>query len=79
MSGVEVLSEQDGARTLRAGLVQGAGGQEALKSAFLTGLDVRRFQIKEPTLHDAFIALTGDHPDEDQSVARDGVKVEAAR
>ncbi|HEY1072937.1 ABC transporter ATP-binding protein [Brevundimonas sp.] len=83
VSGVEVLSDHDGARTLRAGLAQGAGGQEALKSAFLTGLDVRRFQIKEPTLHDAFIALTGDHPDEDQSVARDGardaLKAEAAR
>ena len=83
VSGVEILAEQDGARTLRAGLAQGAGGQEALKSAFLTGLDVRRFQIKEPTLHDAFIALTGDHPDEDQSVARDGardaLKAEAAR
>ena len=79
VTGVELLSEQDGARTLRAGLAQGAGGQEALKSAFLTGLDVRRFQIKEPTLHDAFIALTGDHPDEDQSVARDAAKAEAAR
>lgn len=83
VSGVEVLNDHGGARTLRAGLAQGAGGQEALKSAFLTGLDVRRFQIKEPTLHDAFIALTGDHPDEDQSVARDaardGLKAEAAR
>ena len=83
MSGVEVLNEYDGVRTLRAGLAQGAGGQEALKSAFLTGLDVRRFQIKEPTLHDAFIALTGDHPDDDQSVARDvahdALKAEAAR
>ena len=83
VSGVEVLVDHDGARTLRAGLVQGAGGQEALKSAFLTGMDVRRFQIKEPTLHDAFIALTGDHPDDDQSVARDGardaLKAEAAR
>ena len=83
VSGVEVLTDHDGARTLRAGLAQGAGGQEALKSAFLTGLDVRRFQIKEPTLHDAFIALTGDHPDDDQSVARDGardaLKAEAAR
>ncbi|WP_292033079.1 MULTISPECIES: ABC transporter ATP-binding protein [unclassified Brevundimonas] len=79
VSGVEVLTEQDGARTLRAGLAPGAGGQEALKSAFLSGLDVRRFQIKEPTLHDAFIALTGDHPDEDQSVARDAVKAEVAR
>ena len=79
VSGVEVLVDHDGARTLRAGLVQGAGGQEALKSAFLTGMDVRRFQIKEPTLHDAFIALTGDHPDEDQSVSRDALKAEAAR
>jgi len=79
VSGVEVLNDHDGARTLRAGLAQGAGGQEALKSAFLTGLDVRRFQIKEPTLHDAFIALTGDHPDEDQSVSRDALKAEAAR
>jgi len=79
VSSVEVLNDHDGARTLRAGLAQGAGGQEALKSAFLTGLDVRRFQIKEPTLHDAFIALTGDHPDEDQSVSRDALKAEAAR
>lgn len=83
VSGVEVLNDHGGARTLRAGLAQGAGGQEALKSAFLTGLDVRRFQIKEPTLHDAFIALTGDHPDDDQSVARDAARnllqAEAAR
>lgn len=79
VSGVEVLHDHDGAGTIRAGLAQGAGGQEALKSAFLSGLDVRRFQIKEPTLHDAFIALTGDHPDEDQSVARDGHKAEVVR
>ena len=83
VSGVEVLNDHGGALTLRAGLVQGAGGQEALKAAFLSGLDVRRFQMKEPTLHDAFIALTGDHPDEDQTVARDGardaLKTEAAR
>ena len=64
VSGVEVLHDHDGARTLRAGLVQGAGGQEALKSAFLTGLDVRRFELRQPTLHDAFIGLTGDHPDQ---------------
>ena len=79
VTSVEVLHDHEGARTLRAGLAQGAGGQEALKSAFLTGLDVRRFQSKEPTLHDAFIALTGDHPDEDQSVSRDALKAEAAR
>ena len=66
-------------KPLTTELLAPAGGQEALKSAFLTGLDVRRFQIKEPTLHDAFIALTGDHPDEDQTVARETLKAEAAR
>lgn len=78
VTGVELLVEADGVRTLRAGLAQGAGGQDALKAAFLTGLDVRRFQMKEPTLHDAFIDLTGDHPDEDQTVAR-ATEMEAAR
>ena len=70
VTGVEVISEQDGVRVLKAALAQGAAGQDALKAAFLTGLDVRRFELKEPTLHDAFIDLTGDHPDQDQSVAR---------
>ena len=60
--------EQDGVRVLKAALGQGGRGQEALKAAFLGGLDVRRFELREPTLHDAFISLTGDHPDIDQSV-----------
>ncbi len=70
VTGVDVVSEQDGVRVLKAALAEGAAGQDALKAAFLTGLDVRRFELKEPTLHDAFIDLTGDHPDQDQSVAR---------
>eukprot|EP01036_Dinobryon_divergens_P045515 gene45515-60820_t len=37
---------------------------------FLGGLDVRRFELREPTLHDAFIGLTGDDPDQDQTVRR---------
>lgn len=68
VSGVEVVSEQDGVRVLKAALGQGGRGQEALKAAFLGGLDVRRFELREPTLHDAFISLTGDNPDIDQSV-----------
>ena len=68
VSGVEVVSEQDGVRVLKAALGQGGRGQEALKAAFLGGLDVRRFELREPSLHDAFISLTGDHPDIDQSV-----------
>lgn len=70
VSGVEVAAEAEGSRTLRAALAAGAGGQEALKAAFLTGLDVRRFELREPSLHDAFINLTGDDPNRDQSVAR---------
>ena len=64
VAGVETLSDQDGVRRLKIALAPGAGGQETLKAAFLNGLDVRGFALKEPTLHDAFIGLTGDHPDQ---------------
>lgn len=74
VAGVETVGRTDGVNALRATLNPGAGGQEALKAAFLGGLDVRGFSLKEPTLHDAFIALTGDNPDQDQSVARETAK-----
>jgi len=77
VSGVEVASEVDGVRIIRAALAAGGRGQDALKAAFLNGLDVRRFELREPTLHDAFIGLTGDNPDQDQSVKVAGM--EAAR
>ena len=69
VTGVEVMRDDAGVRTLKAALAPGAGGQAALKAAFLGGLDVRRFDLREPTLHDAFIGLTGDHPDQDQRTA----------
>jgi ABC-2 type transport system ATP-binding protein len=78
VSGIETLAEDGAVSTLRVGLTPGAEAQSALRAAFLGGLDVRRFQMKEPTLHDAFIALTGDHPDEDQSVDKADT-MEAAR
>lgn len=34
-------------------------GQDALKAAFARDLSLRRFELKEPSLHDAFIVLTG--------------------
>jgi ABC-2 type transport system ATP-binding protein len=77
VTGVEVVSDFGGLRVLKAALGQGGQGQEALKAAFLGGLDVRRFELREPSLHDAFISLTGDHPDIDQSVKVQGT--EAAR
>jgi ABC-2 type transport system ATP-binding protein len=79
VTGVEVVSDQGGVRVLKGALASGAGGQDALKTAFISGLDVRRFELKEPTLHDAFIDLTGDHPDQDQSVARPAAKSEASQ
>jgi ABC-2 type transport system ATP-binding protein len=58
---VEVSTVADqGTVHLSATLKPGANGQEALRAAFSQGLDLRRFELKEPTLHDAFIALTGD-------------------
>lgn len=56
------LAGQDGTDLvqLSATLKPGANGQEALRAAFSQGLDLRCFELKEPTLHDAFIALTGD-------------------
>ena len=65
---VDTISDVDGVRVLKAQLSPGGGGQDALKAAFLGGLDVRRFELREPSLHDAFIDLTGDNPDQDQSV-----------
>ena len=64
VASVETVSEHGDARRLKIGLKAGAGGQDTLKAAFLNGLDVRGFALKEPTLHDAFIGLTGDHPDQ---------------
>lgn len=44
-------------------LEAGRSAHEALKAAFLKGLDVRRFEAREPSLHDAFIVLTGGEPE----------------
>ena len=44
----------------RADLAPGARGQEVLRAAFAARLDVAGFEIKEPSLHDAVIVLTGD-------------------
>jgi ABC-2 type transport system ATP-binding protein len=59
---VTPLADQDGTHQVQllATLKTSANGQEALRAAFGQGLDLRRFELKEPTLHDAFIALTGD-------------------
>lgn len=43
----------------RCQLEKGQTAQPALKAAFLKGLDIQRFEAREPSLHEAFIVLTG--------------------
>ena len=40
-------------------LPEAGDGDDALKAAFARDLSLRRFELKEPSLHDAFIVLTG--------------------
>lgn len=56
---VVVETGETGASRYTAALSRGAAGQDALKAAFAAGLDISRFEMREPTLHDAFITLTG--------------------
>jgi len=42
-----------------AALRRGASAQDALREAFAKGLDILRFELREPHLHDAFLVLTG--------------------
>lgn len=78
VTGVETISTEGEVSVLKAAMAPNARGQEALKAAFLGGLDVRRFELREPSLHDAFIHLTGDSPDQDQAVTP-ATLTEAAR
>jgi ABC-2 type transport system ATP-binding protein len=55
----EALEEEPGAFRHRAVLQRGAAAPDAIRAAFDRDLDLRRFEVKEPTLHDAFIVLTG--------------------
>ena len=63
LPGVErVTSERSDSGGWRhvADLSKGASANVAVKEAFLRGLDVTRFESREPGLHDAFIVLTQD-------------------
>jgi ABC-2 type transport system ATP-binding protein len=49
----------DGAIRATAVLRNGVPTQETLRMIFAKGLEISRFETREPTLHDAFIVLTG--------------------
>ncbi len=59
VAGVHSETLDDGGVRYTAALGKGAAGQDALREAFARGLDIVRFEMREPSLHDAFIALTG--------------------
>jgi ABC-2 type transport system ATP-binding protein len=49
---------EGGGVRLAANLLPGAPAQETVRQAFARGLDISRFEVREPTLHDAFIVIT---------------------
>ena len=57
LPGVEAVRADCGGFSAR--LARDASAQTTLRAAFERGLDIQRFEVKEPTLHDAFIVLTG--------------------
>ena len=60
VSGIESVEALAGAeQRITAILAPGAEAQGALKTAFARDLDLTRFELREPSLHDAFIVLTG--------------------
>jgi ABC-2 type transport system ATP-binding protein len=68
IAGVSSTPLETGQRHVCA-LKAGASGQEALKKAFAQGLDIQRFELREPSLHDAFIVLTGEQLDSPEMAA----------
>ena len=58
LSNLVTEAADDGAVRVTAALKTGAPAQEVLKSAFAKGLDIQKFELREPHLHDAFIVLT---------------------
>ncbi len=61
LPGVSATSSEavDGGLRITARLAAGVPALEPLQAAFAQGLDITRFELKEPNLHDAFITLTG--------------------
>jgi ABC-2 type transport system ATP-binding protein len=53
----DVAVDEAGVRT--ASLTPGAAAYDTLRAAFAQGLDLSRFEVREPSLHDAFIVITG--------------------
>jgi ABC-2 type transport system ATP-binding protein len=55
---VEAPADGAAGHRITATMTAGARAQDALKAAFAQGMDLHSFDVREPTLHDAFIVLT---------------------
>jgi len=53
------VAAREGDLRLEVELSPGTEAHEALSAAFRAGLAVRRFESREPGLHEAFLLLTG--------------------
>ena len=62
VAGMNIEPTEDGVVRVSAALHKGAVAQDALREAFSRGLDIVRFELREPHLHDAFLVLTGEDP-----------------
>ena len=62
LEGLASEAAEAGGVRVTAALHSGAPAQDVLKAAFAKGLDIQRFELKEPHLHDAFIVLTQGGP-----------------
>jgi ABC-2 type transport system ATP-binding protein len=58
--GLAVEPLEAGGIAVIAALEKSAAVQETLRAAFARGLDILRFELREPHLHDAFLVLTGE-------------------
>jgi ABC-2 type transport system ATP-binding protein len=62
ITGVEKYTTEaaeDGGRRVIATLASGAATQEVVRAAFARDLTITHLEVREPSLHDAFIVLTG--------------------
>jgi ABC-2 type transport system ATP-binding protein len=53
-------AERGGPPRISAVIAPGAPVQDTIRAVFAQAYDVNRFEMKEPSLHDAFIVLTGE-------------------
>ena len=60
VTSVHAEPAEDGHIQVTAALAPGSHAQDALRAAFRHGFDITRFELREPSLHDAFIMLTGE-------------------